>query len=397
MKLHRRNLQLMNGAMLLGALGGSLTWAGLPLYTAQWSGNFKHVSLLFICETLGGLLFTLWGGKLSDHFSRKKLSIYGPLTSGLSLFVLLAVATFCPGQVWPFYVVGLVNAILGSLSSVSQSLWYNSVSQNFNPELETILSKKNALLITAKTVGFTLGPLLYLTVGKWALAIDGLLSLIEAGLLTSADEIKSAPSSEKKIDPITTQGLWPYLKQHKKLWPLIGIQALSGALSLPVLQMALSSLAQKSAPKSLLSLFWLLASLGSFCSNQLMIRTKLHQKFSKFSIFLVSNLLLMLGLIFLSGAQTPWAVITLFPLYTLTNPVINNLATAELYRQVAGPWEGRLSGVSFALGDASALGVLLLFSFYGQTPFNPLVFLALIPLIIWRVSLSRKIWIHHEY
>jgi len=103
---------IMMLGLFIDQLGGNIMYPFFTLYiTLKFGVGLTQVGLLLGAMTAGGIIGGLIGGSLADRFGRKKLLLFGLLTSGLYNVVIIFIKDFS----WLFGVAVTVG-FLGSMS-----------------------------------------------------------------------------------------------------------------------------------------------------------------------------------------------------------------------------------------------------------------------------------------
>ena len=98
--------------LFIDQLGGNIIYPFFTLYvTSKFGVGLTQVGLLLGAMTAGGIVGGLIGGSLADRFGRKKMLLFGLLTSGLYSVVIIFINNFS----WLFG-VAITVGFLGSMS-----------------------------------------------------------------------------------------------------------------------------------------------------------------------------------------------------------------------------------------------------------------------------------------
>lgn len=245
-------------AIFLGTLSASMLWTGLPIYLQQAKSTHFSLSTVYSLATFGSFVFSLFGGLLSDAFSYRKIAVSGNLF--VSLLVALIFGLGVSGRhleamiLLPLLYFGL------SLAQIAESVWILKFSgpQGFRNQF----LDRAILMIAAKLVGFSLGPLVFDQLGAGSLIACGGLFLV-AALLQGGIAV-GEPSTAVRADPSSAPNRMatslPVLKELLLTPAILFSVALNGLLSVPLNALFVTRLTQIGSPSDV-SLFWGLAGL----------------------------------------------------------------------------------------------------------------------------------------
>ncbi|EWM13742.1 MFS transporter [Kutzneria sp. 744] len=186
-----RALLLLASGAGISALGSQVSWIGL---TSKLQGvGVYAVSGLFIAATAGNVVGAPVAGLLADRYRNRPLLIIAMAVQGLLLLSLLV--TFSPALTWvTVALVGMSGCVVGTTTA--------ALVPHITGEEDSMrgYSWHGTAMTVGSLGGVVLGGVLASTVGvQWALLIDGLTSLLQAGLMAAirADRV---PRRDRKTE-----------------------------------------------------------------------------------------------------------------------------------------------------------------------------------------------------
>jgi MFS family permease len=218
------------GAAFIDRLGGALIFPFLALYVTQkFQVGMTQVGIVFLIFSIASLVGNLFGGAMTDRFGRKKMLLFGLITSGLSSLTLGFISDF--RLVYPTaLVVGLLSNTAGPAQQamVADLLPVRQRTEGFG------------ILRVIANLAITIGPAIggVLATNSYLLLFisDALSSLVTAGIvLTLLPETMPEISAEQ-----TDQSLGASMGGYRNAlqdWVFIAFLAVSTLMVLVYVQM----------------------------------------------------------------------------------------------------------------------------------------------------------------
>lgn len=147
--MHRQDLQLLVGAVLLSALGDWLALTALALHLEETTDSGLAVAALFIALWFPLVLFAGPAGLLVDRFDPRRVVIVASIAQAGIVAVLAFTGSFIP--------ILALTALLGTANAVSQPAEFTLIPRVVSADR---LGIANAHVETARFAGFAAGPLL---------------------------------------------------------------------------------------------------------------------------------------------------------------------------------------------------------------------------------------------
>ncbi|MEX0849992.1 MAG: MFS transporter [Gaiellaceae bacterium] len=147
--MHRQDLQLLVGAVLLSALGDWLALTALALHLEETTDSGLAVAALFIALWLPLVLFAGPAGLLVDRFDPRRVVVVASVAQAAIVAVLAFTGSFVP--------ILALTALLGTANAVSQPAEFALIPRVVSAER---LGIANAHVETGRFVGFAAGPVL---------------------------------------------------------------------------------------------------------------------------------------------------------------------------------------------------------------------------------------------
>lgn len=341
-------------AATLDTLGTAITWTGLPVFAFNLTGSYLFAGSLYLTGSVSRILMTIFGGSIIDQFSKKKITMISLLLNAL---IMIGIYTgILSEQFYFLFPLMILSQCLGSISNISQDVWFNSV---VDPEvLARTMSARNSFVLTSKTIGFTAGPMIFVWMGAHALLLDAFSFLICLMILwgvTYGDQVQSVPTSVSKS---LTQGLKASFVEVFKSPPLrsfSSVLALDGVITPTVISLSIYVLHERyHAPDEALSIFWFAGGVGAVAANMILARMKVLE-WSKVRMVLISLLMTAGGLLIMLLATHWGGYIGGFLMLTLGNPLMNNLSRSEIFLHAKPEMKGKMTGITGSFMDLGTL------------------------------------------
>ncbi|AAU21853.1 MULTISPECIES: MFS transporter [Bacillus] len=359
------------------SLGAAIVWTGLPLYAYSITGSFLYTSSLFFTSAIARILATFFGGYLADVSSSKRIMLrclsinwffYSLLFLGLSL-----------GLTWIIFPIMLISQCFSTISIMNQNLWFNSLCSK--ETLASEISGRNSWFLISKTVGFSLGPLMYHWLNAYSLIINLLTILIAITLILTIKDLGYV-NNKKKKESIFSSFKEVYKNQLLKRLNIIEI--LNG-LTFPVLTSLSIYILEKNlnASSLIISLFWLIGGVGAITANLMLSRLKLF-KLQYIHQFIISFVLVVGGLLLMTIASYSFVYLIGFSLFTLGTPIINNLLRSKVFIFAPSHMKGKVTSVITSSSDLGTI-IALSLSWIVVEKFGVLIFMSFVIL----TSVSR--------
>lgn len=339
-------------------LGTALTWTGLPVFMFNLTHSYMYTVSLYATGTISGILSSLYSGYLVDRYSKKTLM----LNSLQVNFILIIILYFSilKGFYWMVFPVMIISQCLGAVSLVSQDIWFNSIINKENLTKE--ISRKNSWIMTAKTIGFTTGPLVFGILGIYAILFDALTFGVSALLLSKINYTSIQSKQSSSLQSI----LKAFIRviSHQYLRTLWIVSIFDGIITPTILSLSTYILKEQyNATDEIISGFWLVGGIASVFSNVFLLKSKILQ-YRKVYLILISIIFITGGLIIMSSAQT-WVIYLLgFLFLTLGNPLVFNLLRTEVFLSAPIEMKGKITTLMNSSGDFASLAALSISWFF---------------------------------
>ncbi|GAC41967.1 MFS transporter [Paenibacillus popilliae] len=350
-----RKLRSLIRISVIDIFGTAITWTGLPVFAYSLTHSSIYTSALFVTSSLASIISALFSGYYVDRYSWKKVSF---TATTINAFILLLLFYFIEnntfGVIFPLMIV---SQCLGSFANAGLDLWFNTISNH----LERDISSKNIWNMTAKTIGFTMGPILFVWLGAFTLFVDAISFFIASFFI-----LRLSLDVQVKKNP--TEGLFRALKSSvsnvftsHNLRTLFYVACVNGAM-IPVLISQSVFILQENfeASSYVISMFWLVGGVGMVFSNYILATTRVFSLSNKMLI-MISTLTSSGGFV-LMISSTHWITYILgFMFITLGNPIIFNLMRVMVFHEARNEMKGKVSAIINSSVEISTL-IFLAFS-----------------------------------
>jgi MFS family permease len=213
-----RDLRLLAGAAGISALGDFMAIFPLILHIQQHTGSAFAVS---------ALIFALWGpvvlaagaaGAIVDRFENRRILIAVSLVQAAVVAVMLA-------GIDSLWALLPLMSLLGGGVALSQPAEFALIPAAAGPDAETV--RANGLMETARSVGFTAGPLLGGALGaagllKLALGLNALSFLVVAAAASRLRARRQPGPAENPHDPLRGREGFAFLIRQRDLAITLG-------------------------------------------------------------------------------------------------------------------------------------------------------------------------------
>lgn len=362
----------------VASVGAGLTWSGLPLLLANETGDLSNIFVLFLASVIAGALFTLLGGSVADHLPRKPFVVF---CFFVDLTLTLTLAVFGSAtSLYLFYAVSFSSALIGAMNGSILGLWIKEILSATSENLSRGLAKRGMWNISAKAIGFSLGPIIYGIAGFKALYVDAMFSMVPlVGILFVRDVHKSGKIELNWLGRYSDLARREFWTRERSL--VLTLFAITAAYTVPTTMVCYAVLLSRFGTEfSHASSFWMLASLSSIVSH-LGLSQRVADRLGSGVRLLASQLLMGAAFIGLWASGTSWLFIAFFMLFTLSNPVMTNALEVEVYEKCEDAFRGRFNALCQLADDVVGAAVLFLCQKHIGTGVTDLFYLLALPLM----------------
>lgn len=218
--LREHNFRWYFASRFVNTLGTMMATIALTFAVLDLDGSTaSDLGLVLAAHTAPMVLLVLWGGVLSDRFSRIRVLQLSNITSALSQGAIAVLVLTDRAELW---MVVVLSAVHGSVSAMAlpamSSMVVQLVSRRQLQGANTLLSlTRNSLTV----LGPTVGALIVVAASPgWALAVDGAAWLVAAVLLLPV----RLPARERTASTSTFTELregWDFFRRTTWLWVVV--------------------------------------------------------------------------------------------------------------------------------------------------------------------------------
>jgi MFS family permease len=218
------------GAAFIDRLGGALIFPFLALYVTQrFQVGMTQVGIIFLIFSIASLVGNLFGGAMTDRFGRKKMLLFGLITSGLSSLTLGFISDF--RLVYPTaLMVGLLSNTAGPAQQamVADLLPVDQRTEGFG--IVRVIAN------LAITIGPAIGGMLATNSYLLLFIADALSSLVTAGIVLAALPETMPEMSTLQTDQSLVASIGGYRSAIRD-WVFIAFLTISTLMILVYIQM----------------------------------------------------------------------------------------------------------------------------------------------------------------
>ncbi|MDI3312437.1 MAG: MFS transporter [Thermoanaerobacterium sp.] len=257
----------------LNNLGNAITWTGLPILALKLTGSYMFTGVLYYTETIAHILITIFGGSIIDKLSKKfvfRLCLLSNFFLMLLIYFVILKQLF-----FLLFPLMIISQSLGALAYVAEDTWYKQINEKQN--LVQKIGKLNTYVMTTKTLGFTLGPLIFGLLGPHALILDALTFLISFYLVKL---ISYTSLKDKSKQGTFKDFLFKYrnILSNGLINKYLIVSALGGMITPVITSLSIFILKDiYNISDANLSLFWLIAGIGAIISNFAISKYKINE------------------------------------------------------------------------------------------------------------------------
>ena len=357
MKLKISTINLLVILSAINLFGSAMTWTGLPIYAFLVTGSPLFTSVLFITSAISNIITTIFGGYIVDKFDKMKIMLVSYISS-----ILIFIALLLSLQFEMFYLLVplvIINAMFSSTSGIAQNIWINSLVDS--KKLVQQLSARNSLFLTAKTLGFAMGPFLFSILMEKALLLDiltyfvCLLILIYMNSSNQTQHIKTNSANKPKKAMTQLVSSFKFVMKDKVLRQLSLLEAVNGMITPTIISVSVYILdIRYDASTLIFSAFWIIGGVGAMLGNLLLSKINVYE-WKKLNINLLNNFLVVGGVAIMTLSNNEIGYLVGFSLFTFGTPIMNNLLRAEIFSQAPTEMKAQYKGITLALSDLCKL------------------------------------------
>lgn len=283
----------------------ALIWTGLPLYFFNETGSYFYAGSMYLIGGISVILSNFVSGYLHNRLSNYSLRIYLMILFFISCASYLALNNRM--YTYMFFLMLIFQFFINALSFILES----SFNLHLSSQAHKDIAYRNVFLLTAKTIGFFMGPILFSYIES---PIYIWISLLFLALIIV--ELKHPLIDNMRFESITFKNL-----KLIKLLPLkYSLVVLVDGMFFPVI-MNYSFIILKEkfgAEDSIISFYWLLGGVSVIISNYILKKVDIETvKSNIFHVLIV----LVIGLLTMYFATSSYWYLFGFFLLSFINPV----------------------------------------------------------------------------
>ena len=346
----------LNLASAINIFGTSFTWTGLPALLFLQTGSAIFSSLLFVSASFARIIAALFGGYLIDQISSKKITILSLLINILSIS-LLYICVLVEAYTVSFLFM-IVIQFFGSVYSMSKNIWYRSLVSKDG--LVQAIAKMNSYEMSSKTVGFTIGPLIFTLLEVESLILNMLFTLVALILILNIpfEQIRQKVTSLSKWQAFQEASL--FIKMHPTLKSFSIVTVLNGIIAPTLLSMATVILIGRySISPTELSYFWLISGGGVIIANIILAKYNVTN-FGYLYYKILVILSLIGGLVLVAIAPSYLVFLIGYVLMTFSTPLMMNIIKAEIFKEAQQQLRGKVMSLIQASADLGTLVMIMI-------------------------------------
>jgi MFS family permease len=343
-------------------LASAIIWSGLPIFAYQVTGSAFYTGALFVTASVSRAIMTIFGGYWVDKYSKKTLMNIGLFLN--TLFYLLLFISFITSFHYSILILMLMVQGMGSVINISQNIWFNSLFSS--EELTKKISGKNTFIMTSKTIGFALGPLVFSLFGSYTILFIALLTMIcyLISLKFPNNPVLNERRGSKFTEIFTTIS---YVIKHKIHRSFLLVELINGAINPVVISISVFVLEEQfKSSTGILSTFWLIGGVGAIAGNLILSKFNI-KKLRLITLFLLTNIIITGGIFLMAVSPNQLLYIVGFTILTLGNPMIINLVRSENFSLSPDNMKGKINSVANLCND---IGTLFVFAFIWSMVFH---------------------------
>lgn len=334
----------------------SILWTGLPILLYTMTESLIVSSALFITASVARIVAAFISGYFIDNHSNKKIMIISlSIMMTISLFILMFLI-----YEWfiGLFLIMIVYQFFGQITALSKNIWYRDLVNKEN--LVQAISKMSSYDMSSKTIGFTLGPLIFSLINEYTVLINSLLLMIVIIMVFNIhnDAIKPVKNTSSVINQYISS--MRYIFNNRILFNYAVISIFIGIIGPTLLSLATYIIGERYNLTEEVSIFWLSSGVGVVISN--LFLSKVRKTFVGSNLyFILAFITYSIGIFIFTNASTYVIFIIGFTMFTLGGPLIMNVVQTNIFINTDGKIKGKIIGVIQALSDFGTL-ITIVFS-----------------------------------
>lgn len=261
-RLFNKNFVLLFQGQLVSQLGNSIYMIGLIFWLKHATESATMVGLLSMAAMIPAVLLGPLGGTFADHFSRKKIIVFGDLINGAMLLSVSAVMIFLPQSteliITLLFIVAVTEGIIMAVFRPAVSAAVPDLVPNKQLEAANGLIQSSVQI--AMIIGQSIGGVLYRVLGAPILMLINGIGFLLSALSESFMTVPQKTLDHKKQDG---EGSWSSVVSAFKKDTMEGLRYTFGHKGLRDLLFAFAIISFFLAPFGVLLPFFVEDQLGA--------------------------------------------------------------------------------------------------------------------------------------
>ncbi len=377
MKIYtKRDLYLINIASTFAYVGAAATWSGIPYLLVKLTGDAQHFAFMLITSQIIGVVAPFLSKYVVDCYSRKIISILSSIGAIISLLWLINLDFTT--SVAMFYIASCCLWLMLYMEEPARKVWQGNIIKEVYERCEEGMARFNAINMIGKAIGFSIGPILFGCLGYYAFFVEVLGYICEVILLFFIT-YEASLAGIREVKKVTLK----FLAQNRHFfWILVS----TGIFAYPVLYVGQNLLISKfNASSLLISLFWLMLTLGSIISN-LLVSKRVMRNCDQLKIYRILSYVVMIAMIGMLFAPSPYLLIAFGVGCTLINPMLNVIANKDIFIRYPNQVRGQVIALSTSFAAVINIIVLSLLQAFDLTQVNVslYVLIGMLSIVVFR-------------
>ncbi len=229
-------------ATIVGLIGRQLSVVGIPWFVLSTTGSAADAGLVGFAVFLPGLLVGIFGGVLVDRLGYRRVSVVADLVCAVSTMLIPALYLTVGLEFWQLLVLVFFSSLLDIPALTARRSMVPELSAHAGMPLERVNALFESLQNLALLLGMPLAGVLVAWLGaRNVLWLDAAASaasaLIVLAMVPDGLFVRSASAAGRYLDDVLA-GL-RFIRRDPLLWPMAIVLALSNAVSVGVMSVAL--------------------------------------------------------------------------------------------------------------------------------------------------------------
>lgn len=328
----------------------SILWTGLPVLLYMMTESLMASSALFVTASISRVIASFFSGYFIDRYSNKYIMA---LCITIMIFSSVLIYTFLLQELFvPLFTAMIIYQFFGSITATSKNIWYRGMIDD--SKMVQSISRMSTYDMSSKTIGFTVGPLIFSLIGGHTVLINILLLIISLIFVGSIKK-DNIEVTEKSSILKQYKSAFEFLINNRRVYLYALVSIMIGIIGPTLLSLATFIIAERYDLIEGISLFWLVSGISVVLSN--IVLSRVNKTFIGSRLyFVILFLFYCVGIMTLTVAGNYIIFIVGFAMFTLGGPFVMNVVQSNIFINTDNKIKGKVIGI---IQSSSDLGTLV--------------------------------------